>query len=77
MGDLEGIRVHDLKHTFGSRAGEAAQDDPYAMQELMEHTDFRTTQKYIHVSETRKRAVMEKLDRSLNIFPNIMEVKSR
>jgi len=77
MASLDGVRVHDLRHTFGSRAGKAAQDDPYAVQELMGHTDFRTTQKYIHVSETRKRAVMEKLDRSPNIFPNITEVESR
>ena len=58
---LEDVRIHDLRHTFGSRAGRAAQDDPYAVQELMGHTDFRTTRKYIHVSESRKRAVMEKL----------------
>jgi integrase len=67
---LEGVRIHDLRHTFGSRAGRAAQDDPYAVQELMGHTDFRTTQKYVHVSETRKRAVMKKLDSSPNDFPN-------
>jgi integrase len=62
MAGLEdSVRVHDLRHTFGSRAGKAAQDDPYAVQDLMGHTDFRTTQKYIHVSESRKRSVMEKL----------------
>jgi integrase len=78
MAGLEdSVRVHDLRHTFGSRAGKAAQDDPYAVQELMGHTDFRTTQKYIHVSETRKRAVMEKLDSSPNKTPNIRTLKSR
>jgi integrase len=67
---LEDVRIHDLRHTFGSRAGRAAQDDPYAVQELMGHTDFRTTQKYVHVSESRKRVVMKKLDSSPNDFPN-------
>jgi integrase len=67
---LEDVRIHDLRHTFGSRAGKAAQDNPYAVQELMGHTDFRTTQKYIHVSESRKRAVMKKLDSSPNDFHN-------
>ncbi|NIO19924.1 MAG: tyrosine-type recombinase/integrase [Candidatus Aenigmarchaeota archaeon] len=67
---LDSVRVHDLRHTFGSRAGRAAQDDPYAVQELMGHTDFATTQKYIHVSESRKRAVMKKLDSSNNVFNN-------
>jgi integrase len=63
---LDNVRIHDLRHTFGSRAGRAAQDDPYAVQELMGHTDFRTTQKYIHVSESRKRMVMEKLESNTN-----------
>ncbi len=74
--DLDNVRVHDLRHTFGSRAGRAAQDDPYAVQELMGHTDFRTTQKYIHVSESRKRAVMEKLDSSNNDFNNIQRKRA-
>jgi integrase len=71
------VRVHDLRHTFGSRAGRAAQDDPYAVQELMGHTDFRTTQKYIHVSETRKRVIMEKLGSVTHISTHIKEAKSR
>jgi integrase len=58
---LEDVRIHDLRHTFGSRAGAQAQDDPFALQELMGHTDFKTTQKYIHVSMSRKRALMERL----------------
>jgi integrase len=70
VAELEGVRIHDLRHTFGSRAGRAAQDDPYAVQELMGHTNFATTRKYIHVSESRKRTVMEKLDSSPNDFPN-------
>jgi integrase len=75
--ELEDIRIHDLRHTFGSRAGRAAQDDPYAVQELMGHTDFRTTQKYVHVSESRKRAVMKKLDSSPNDFPNTQRKRTR
>jgi len=73
----ESVRVHDLRHTFGSRAGRAAQDDPYAVQKLMGHTDFRTTQKYIHVSETRKRVIMEKLNPVTHIFTHIKDAKSR
>jgi len=73
---LDGVRIHDLRHTFGSRAGRAAQDDPYAVQELMGHTDFATTRKYIHVSESRKRVVMEKLDSSPINFPNTQRKKA-
>jgi integrase len=71
------IRVHDLRHTFGSRAGQAAHDDPYAVQDLMGHTDFRTTQKYIHVSQTRKRAIMERLGSGSPHISHLKEAKPR
>jgi len=70
------IRVHDLRHTFGSRAAQAASDDPFAVQALLGHSDFRTTQKYIHVDESRKRAVMERLGRDTHKSPPLREVKS-
>ncbi len=66
LAGLANIRTHDLRHTFGTRAGQAAHDDPYAVQELMGHTDFRTTQKYIHVNETRKKAIMERMEANVN-----------
>jgi len=77
VGLEDSVRVHDLRHTFESRTGRAAQDDPYAVQELMGHTDFGTTQKYIHLSESRNRTIMEKLDSSPIKIPNIRNVKSR
>ncbi len=76
--DLEdAVRIHDLRHTFGSRAGSKAHDDPYAVQDLMGHTDFRTTQKYVHVSMARKQAVMRRMDRSPNKIHDIKEVAAR
>jgi integrase len=71
---LDNLRIHDLRHTFGSRIGKEAQDDPYVVQELMGHTDFKTTQKYIHISETRKRAVMERLGSNTHKITHIKEV---
>ena len=73
MADLDNVRIHDLRHTFGSRIGKEAQDDPYVVQELMGHTDFKTTQKYIHVSESRKRAVMERLGSNTHKITHIKE----
>lgn len=74
---LEGVRIHDLRHTFGSRAGAKAHDDPYAVQELMGHTDFRTTQKYIHVDMTRKRVLMDRLDQDPAKSPDTGEEGAR
>jgi len=77
LAGLDNLRIHDLRHTFGSRIGKEAQDDPYVVQELMGHTDFKTTQKYIHVSETRKRAVMERLGSNTHKITHIRKVKTR
>ncbi|MBW2056063.1 MAG: tyrosine-type recombinase/integrase [Deltaproteobacteria bacterium] len=73
----EDVRIHDLRHTFGSRAGSQAHDDPYAVQELMGHSDFRTTQKYIHVDMARKRAIMKRLEKVPTISPTVKVLNRR
>jgi integrase len=73
----DGVRIHDLRHTFGARAAKAAQDDPYAVQALMGHTDFKTTQKYIHVPEARKRSIMERLGSTPHKSTTSKKVDSR
>jgi integrase len=40
------LRFHDLRHTFGSVAIRTA--DPRELQEWMGHSDFSTTQIYMH-----------------------------
>jgi len=43
---LRALRFHDLRHTFGSVAIRAA--DPCELQEWLGHSDFSTTQIYLH-----------------------------
>jgi integrase len=43
---LRPLRFHDLRHTFGSVAIRTA--DPRELQEWMGHSDFSTTQIYMH-----------------------------
>jgi integrase len=43
---LRSLRFHDLRHTFGSVAIRTA--DPRELQEWMGHSDFSTTQIYMH-----------------------------
>jgi integrase len=58
---IEGFRFHDLRHTFASRLAQMG-TDPYAIQKLMGHKTFTTTQGYAHhYSESLKKA-MEALD---------------
>ncbi|MDO5620519.1 MAG: site-specific integrase [Paracoccus sp. (in: a-proteobacteria)] len=58
---LEGVRVHDLRHTFGTRAIFAGMD-PYALMKIMGHADIRSTQRYIHPSTEAIKNAMKKLD---------------
>ena len=58
---IDGFRFHDLRHTFASRLAQMG-TDPYAIQKLMGHKTFTTTQGYAHhYSESLKKAV-EALD---------------
>jgi integrase len=58
---IEKFRFHDLRHTFASRLAQMG-TDPYAIQKLMGHKTFTTTQGYAHhYSESLKKA-MEALD---------------
>ena len=43
---LRPLRFHDLRHTFGSVAIRTA--DPREVQEWLGHSDFSTTQIYMH-----------------------------
>ena len=45
--EIEGFRWHDLRHTFASRLAQAGVDT-YAIQRLMGHKTFTTTQRYAH-----------------------------
>jgi integrase len=44
---IEGLRFHDLRHTFASRLAQNG-IDPYSIQKLMGHTSFSATQRYVH-----------------------------
>jgi integrase/recombinase XerC len=55
-GRLDG---HALRHTYGTRAGENG--DIKTVQELMRHSSIKTTEKYMHTDDAKKRATIEGL----------------
>jgi integrase len=55
---IKGMTIHKLRHTFGTRLGEAG----YSTQEiadLMRHSDIRMARIYVHTSRDRQRLAVE------------------
>ncbi len=57
---LEGVRIHDLRHTFASLAVNAGAP-LYAVGAALGHKELRTTQRYAHLSEDTVRDVASKV----------------
>ena len=54
---IKGLVWHDLRATFGTRAGEAGFDD-FTIAALMGHSDIHTTARYVRATERNKRAAV-------------------
>jgi integrase len=55
---LKGLKPHSLRHTFGTRLGEAG-FDAYEIRKLMGHSSITTTQIYVHPRTPRLREAVE------------------
>jgi integrase len=55
---IENLRWHDLRHTFGTRLGEAGFSEA-VIAELMGHSSVSTTRRYTHGTARAKRAAVE------------------
>jgi integrase len=60
--EIEGLRFHDLRHTFATRLADSAVD-PFTIAELLGHADLRMTKRYTHSTDQRRRKAVEKLSR--------------
>jgi len=55
---IEGLRLHDLRHSFGTRAIDGGAPLS-AVKEVMGHMDIRTTMRYVHATDEGKRRAVE------------------
>ena len=60
---LVGLKPHSLRHTFGTRLGEAG-FDAYEIRKLMGHSSITTTQVYVHPRAMRLREAVEAVSSS-------------
>ncbi len=64
MADLEGVRLHDLRHSHAATGVAAGLGLPI-IGALLGHVEMETTQKYAHVADNPQRAASEEIGRRL------------
>jgi len=57
---IEGLRFHDLRHTFGSRLVQRGADIE-TVRSLLGHSSITITQRYVHTTDDRKKAAVDLL----------------
>lgn len=62
---LDGVRIHDLRHTFASMAIEAGLGLP-VIGRLLGHSNASTTQRYAHLAEDPARAALEIIGKKIS-----------
>ena len=58
---LDGLRLHDLRHTFATRLIQSGVD-VFTVQKLLGHSTITMTMRYVHSFEPEMRVAVEKLD---------------
>jgi len=69
---LQGLRLHDLRHTFATRLIHAGVD-VFTVQKILGHSTITMTMRYVHSFEAQMRDAVAKLEekfaQSLHNFP--------
>jgi integrase len=55
---IKGATLYTMRHTFGTRLGEEGYSS-YEIMALMGHRDIKTSARYVHATDGRKRAAVE------------------
>lgn len=65
---LDGVRIHDLRHTFASEALANGANLP-EIAKLLGHAEVRTTARYAHLQERNVREASDRVARAMGLFP--------
>jgi len=68
------FRCHDLRHQFATLLASSGKVDPYTIQRLMTHKDFKTTQRYAHLYEQTMRDGVKVIDELLKNYKSSLPV---
>jgi len=60
-GIKKNLTLHVARHTFGTMLASIT-GDPFIIQDLMSHSDIKTSMNYIHLSRDRKDETLKKVD---------------
>ena len=60
--DLDGLRLHDLRHTFATRLIQSGVD-VFTVQKLLGHSTITMTMRYVHSFESQMRDAVAQLDK--------------
>lgn len=74
------FRCHDLRHQFATLLASSGKVDPYTIQRLLTHKDFKTTQRYAHLYDQAMRDGVKVIDQLLatqNADSNTSENKNK
>jgi integrase len=72
---IENLRVHDLRHTFGTRAADRG-STLASIKEIMGHSSSQTTERYIHATDDGKRWAVESVEtKQNNVVPILAQRK--
>lgn len=61
--DLNGLRLHDLRHTFATRLIQSGAN-PFTVQKILGHSTITMTMRYVHPSEDLMREAVSNLERN-------------
>lgn len=68
--DVSDARIHDLRHTVGSWLKQAG-NDSYLVQQVLGHSDGRTTERYMHFDQSHLRAPLEQHAKLIQQIANL------
>jgi site-specific recombinase XerD len=63
--EIEGVRLHDIRHTVASYALHDGGLSQREVMELLGHSQMSTTERYLNVHDERQRSISDRASRAI------------